>query len=179
MAEFLFITPQELASTTILGGNVDTDKFLFCIANVQVTVIEPLLGTELYDKILTEAEADTLTGLYQTLYDDFVKPITKQKSMAEYLEIASYIVDNGGIYKHTGDNIEIVDKQEVLFLSNKYNALAQMYIQRFNKWICKNHIEEYKTYQDEVSAKRHMKVTAGWKLDGGNDNCDLPWYLQS
>jgi len=179
MAEYLFITPQELASTTILGGNVDTDKFLFCIANVQLTVIEPLLGTELYDKILTEAEADTLAGLYLELYDDFVKPITKQKSLAEYLEIASYIVDNGGIYKHTGENIEVVDKQEVLYLSNKYNALAQMYIQRFSKWICNNTIPEYKTYQDEVSARRNMKVTAGWKLDGGNNNCDLPWYLQS
>ena len=75
MAEFLFITPQELKSTTILGGNVDQDKFLFSIANVQIITIQRLLGTELYDVILSGAEADTLTGLYLELYDKFVKPI--------------------------------------------------------------------------------------------------------
>jgi len=164
MAEFLFITPQEITSTTILGGNVDTDKYLFCIANTQLTTIEPLLGTELYDKILTEAEADTLTGLYLELYTEYIKPITKNKATAEYIEIGQYMVDNGGIYKHTGDNIEVVSKDEVMFLSNKYNAYAQMMILRFNKWICKNPLVEFKTCQDEVNANKHIKVTAGWKL---------------
>ena len=58
MAEFLFIQPTEITSTTIMGGNVDIDKYLFCIADTQISVIEPLLGTELYDKILADAEAD-------------------------------------------------------------------------------------------------------------------------
>ena len=30
MAEFLFVTPQEIAKTTILGGNVDIDKYIAC-----------------------------------------------------------------------------------------------------------------------------------------------------
>ena len=165
MAEFLFITPEEIASTTIMGGNVDVDKYLFCIANTQLTVIEPLLGSELYNKIYEDAEADTLTGLYLTLYDNYVKPITKYKSTAEYIEIGQYMVNNGGIYKHTGENVEVVSRDEVLSLSNKYNALSQMYILRFNKWICHNTIVEYKTIQDEVNANRNVKVTAGWKLN--------------
>ena len=177
MAEFLFITPQEMASTTILGGNVDIDKYLFCIANVQLTTIEPLLGTELYDKILTDAENDDLTGLYLTLYNDFVKPITKNESTAQYIEIASYMLTNGGLFKHTGDNIEVVDKQEAQFLAQKYSGLAQMYVKRFEKWICKNPITEYKTYQDDVNADRNIRLTAGWKLNG-NTYDDRPWYLQ-
>jgi len=164
MAEFLFITPQEITSTTVMGGNVDPQKYTFCIANTQVTVIEPLLGTELYDKIKTEAEANTLTGLYLELYDEFVKPITKNKAVGEYIEIASYMVANGGLFKHTGDNIEVVSKEEAQFLAGKYNNYAQMFIGRFNKWICANHLPEYKTYQDEVNASRNMKVNAGWKL---------------
>jgi len=177
MAEFLFITPQEMASTTILGGNVDIDKYLFCIANVQLTIIEPLLGTELYDKILQDAENDELTGLYEIMYNDYVKPITKNKAIAEYIEIGQYMVDNGGIYKHTGENIEVVSKDEVMFLSNKYNAYAQMLILRFNKWICNNTIPEFKTSQDDVNANRNIKVTAGWKLNYNNID-DRKWYLQ-
>lgn len=177
MAEFLFITPQEMASTTILGGNVDIDKYLFCIANVQLTTIEPLLGTELYDKILEEAEADTLAGLYLTLYNDYVKPITKNEATAQYIEIASYMLTNGGLFKHTGENIEVVDKQEAQFLAQKYSGLAQMYVKRFEKWICKNPLTEYKTYQDDVNADRNIRLTAGWKLNG-NTYDDRLWYLQ-
>lgn len=163
MAEFLFITPEELIQGTIIGGNVDVDKYITSVANAQIQVIEPLLGTELYDKIKLDAQNDTLTGLYETLYNDFVKPITKAEATAEYIEISSYILDNGGLYKHQSDNAEIVDKEETQFLAGKYHALAQMFVQRFEKWICKNEIDEYKTCQNEVNAQ-NIKLTAGWKL---------------
>jgi len=177
MAEFLFVTPEEMASTTVLGGNVDVDKYIPCVASVQLTIIEPLLGTLLYDKISTDAENDDLAGLYLTLYDDFVKPITKNMAVAEYIEIGSYMVTNGGIFKHTGENIEVVDKQEVQFLAGKYRAIAQAMIIRFNKWICKNTITEYKVCQDEVNANKDITLTAGWKLNG-NTYDERKWYLQ-
>ncbi len=164
MAELLFITPQEMTSSTILSGNTDTDKYLFCILNTQLTTIEPLLGTNLYDKIKTDIENNTLTGLYSELYVDFIKPITKNEALAQYIEIASYMVDNGGIYKHTGENLEVVDKQEVQFLAGKYKALAQMYVMRFNKWINKNPLTEYSTCQDEVNAIKDINLNVGWKL---------------
>lgn len=164
MAELLFITPQEMTSSTILSGNTDTDKYLFCILNTQLTTIEPLLGTELYEKIKSDIEGAGLTGKYLELYTDFIKPITKNEALAQYIEIASYMVDNGGIYKHTGDNLEVVDKQEVQFLAGKYKALAQMYVIRFNKWIGLNVIPEYKTGQNKVNALKDIDLTCGWKL---------------
>jgi hypothetical protein len=164
MAELLFVTPQEMTSSTILSGNTDTDKYLFCILNTQLTTIEPLLGSELYDKIISDIEAETLTGLYLELYTDFIKPITKNEALAQYIEIASYMVDNAGIYKRSGENVEVVDKEEVQYLSGKYKSLAQMYVTRFEKWICKNPLLEYKTIQDEVNALKNINLNVGWKL---------------
>ena len=69
MAEFLFITDAEMKSTTLMGGNVDPDKYKFTISEAMDSVVEPLLGTELYDKIASEAEASTLTGLYLEFYE--------------------------------------------------------------------------------------------------------------
>lgn len=164
MAELLFVTPQEMTSSTILSGNTDTDKYLFCILNTQLTTIEPLLGSELYDKVISDIEAETLTGLYLELYTDFIKPITKNEALAQYIEIASYMVDNAGIYKRSGENVEVVDKDEVQYLSGKYKSLAQMYVTRFEKWICKNPLIEYKTIQDEVNALKNINLNVGWKL---------------
>ena len=153
-----------MTSSTILSGNTDTDKYLFCILNTQLTTIEPLLGSELYDKIISDIEAETLTGLYLELYADFIKPITKNEALAQYIEIASYMVDNAGIYKRSGENVEVVDKDEVQYLSGKYKSLAQMYVTRFEKWICKNPLIEYKTIQDEVNALKNINLNVGWKL---------------
>ena len=123
MATLLFISPQELASTTILGGNVDIDKYQFTIEQTQIMTIEPLLGSELFDKIIALVTAGTITDagneLYNTLYTEFVKPITKYQSMAEYIEISSYTLDNAGLIKNAPDSAEIVDKDEALYLSNK------------------------------------------------------------
>ena len=160
MAIKLFITPAQIAQTTIMGGNVDIDKFNFCIDNVQVTVIEPMLGTLLYDKMLSDFP--TYTGLYSTLYTDFIQPIVKYQATGEYLEVASYTLGNGGLFKHAPENQEVVDKDEAQFLAQKYSAMAQMYVERFNKWICNNTITEYKCWQDEVNASKSIKLTGGW-----------------
>jgi len=47
--------------------------------------------------------------------------------------------------------------------------MAQMYIGRLKKWICKNvsSIPEYKRYQDSVNAQ-NVEVKAGWYF-GGSD----------
>jgi len=161
MAEFLFITPEEITTTTILGGNVDVDKYLFTIANTQITVIEPLLGSELYDKVKSEAENDTLVGDYLTLYNEFVKPITKNQALAEYIEVSSFMIANGGAFKHAPENAELMDKDDVMLLSQKYSAIADMYVLRFNKWICKNPLTEYKACQAEVDAQ-NIQLKGGW-----------------
>ena len=162
--EYLLINPTDISKTTILGGNVDIDKYRYCVYNSQIIVLEPLLGTELYNKILTEAENNTLAGLYLDLYTKFIKPILKNESLAEYLEVASYSVTNGGIFKHAPESSNVVEKEEAQYLAQKYHNIAEMYIIRFNKWICKNTITEYKTWQDEVNAVKDLKVTGGWFL---------------
>ena len=130
MATKLFISPQQIKQTTIMGGNVDVDKFNFCIESTQIQVIEPLLGTELFDKIVTDFTADTLSGLYLELFNKFVFPITKHESTAKYINIAQYNVTNGGIFKHSPENSEVVDAQEVKTVADDYSNNAQMYIQK-------------------------------------------------
>lgn len=163
MALKLFITPQELAQKTVIGGNVDIDNYNFSIENTMLSVIEPLLGTELYDKISADWNADTLAGDYLTLFTEFVQPITKYQSAAEYIEVANYKSTNKGILKTSSDNSEIVDKEEIIYLSQKYRGLAQMYVQRFEKWIGLNIIPEYKTSQDDVNAQ-DVNLPWGWDI---------------
>lgn len=166
MAELLLIKPEEITETTIMGGDVDLDKYTYTIYNTQIMTLEPLLGTQLYDKIKVDFEADTLSGLYLTLYTEYIKPILKYKSVAEYISIANYMLTNGGVLKHQADNKEIPTIGEIETLSGKYDSIAQMYIERFDKFMTlnSNSIPEYLTSQDDVNADNDLQITGGWWL---------------
>lgn len=168
MAELLFITPEEMTETTIIGGNVDIDKYTMCILNTQVRVIEPLIGSLLYEKIISDLEGTGLTGLYITLFEKYIKPITKYESCANYISISPYTLTNGGLYKNAPENAQIVDKKETDALSEGYSSIAQTYINRFNKWIelNKESIPEYVYMQDGVDADK-INVNNGWFFGDG------------
>ena len=171
MAELLFITPKEMTETTIMGGNVDVDSYRYCILDVQLKVIEELLGTELYDKIVTDLPGG-LTGLYETMFTDYIQPITKYEACADYISIAPYTVNNGGIFKNAPADKEVVDPKEVDRLSLRYHSRAQMYVGRFHKWMDLNYasIPEYKTNQDDVNASKTQMLNSGWYF--GNQTID-------
>ena len=160
--EFLFVSPSDIKSTTVIGGNVDNDKFLFVIADVQNTTILPLLGQELYEKILSEAETNTLSGDYLELYTKFVKPITKYQTVSNYVLISNYMVDNGGTSVHQSSNKEVVDDNGLSKLANTYAGMADTFIDRFQEWIMHNPLPEYKTYQEGVDANKNISNRGGW-----------------
>lgn len=173
----LWLTQDEIASVTILGGNVDPDRFLPAVEETQIRVLMPLLGTELYDKIDTGL-ATTLTGLYKTLYDDYLVPILRYESLAAYLEVAQYLVENGGIYKHNAENRTEAERNEVASLAQRQSVMATEFINRFYKWISKNEIPEYKTHQNEVNARKNIDTRATWHLQGYrgcSDSCNNPF----
>lgn len=157
--EILLIRPSEITAFTPMGGNVDIDKYTTCIYDVQVTVIEPLLGKSLYEKIKTDFSNNTLDGDYKVLYDDYLKPILRHQVFAEYVEIGSYTVANGGIYKHVPENAEVVTKTEVQYLAQTQRTKAQIFIERAERWLAGKSIAEYTGCK-----KNSPKVSSGWFL---------------
>ena len=178
MADFLFISPTEIKQTTIVGGGVDDDRFVFVISDVMNTTILPLLGQQLYDVILAGATANNLTGLYLELYTKYVQPITKFQTVANFVLISNYMVANGGSVSHTADNAQLMSAEELTRLSNTYAGMADTFIDRFNDWIVLNHITEYKTTQDGVDASTHVSNRSGWFFGNPSNRMQNP-YPQS
>ena len=67
----ILLNDNDITKNTLLGGNIDVDKLRQCTLDAQATRLEELLGETLYNKIETDYEAETLTGLYETLYRCF------------------------------------------------------------------------------------------------------------
>lgn len=155
--EVLLVRTSEITAFTPMGGNVDIDKYKPCILNVQNMVIEPLLGKVLFAKIIDDFKNDALAGEYLVLYESYLKPIIRHQAFAEYAEIGSYVVANGGIFKFSQENTEVVSKSEAQYLATTERAKAQFYINRCEEWLRDVNLTEYKQ-------SPHKVVRVGWFL---------------
>ena len=100
MATALFIKREDLVKNTALSGSVDTDKFIQFIKLAQEIHVRNYLGSDLYDRISADIIADTLTGNYLTLVNDYIQDMLIHYAMSEYLPFAAYTISNGGVHKH-------------------------------------------------------------------------------
>lgn len=168
MATYL-ITSEEIRLNTPMGGNVDSDKFVNFIYDVQIMVLEPTLGTKLYDKIITDFNADSLAGLYLQMFNDYIKPVLWHSVFAEYVKIGSIIVGNGGMYKHVAQDAETASIEDINYVAKNAQSKADTYLDRLIRFLCDQdaNIPEYTLNQDndyDLDPRRAMQTISGWWL---------------
>lgn len=148
--EYLLLSDQELSQNTVLGGNIDTDKYKFCVQDAQLSKLVEILGEDLYDKIKTDYENDDLSGNYLELYNKYINPFLIHQSAVEYLLIGSYQVANGGVFKLTPQNGTPVEKADIDYLVTNQRNKAEIYQGRMEKFLCKVNLPEYIINSDNI-----------------------------
>ena len=136
MATALFISRTDLVKNSIIDGNTDTDLFIQYVKIAQEIHIQSALGSKLYNKISEDIASGNLIGDYLALVTDYVQPMLIHYAMVDFLPFCAYQVKSGGIYKHSSENSETVNKDEVDFLVQKEREFAEHYTRRFVDFIC-------------------------------------------
>lgn len=164
MAEALLVTRNDIVKFTAMNGNVDTDKFIQFVKIAQDIHIQNYTGTNLINKIKADIIADTLAGDYLSLTEVYLKPMLIHWAMVEYLPFAAYTIANKGVYKHSSENSENIDKNEVDFLIEKERQIAQHYTERFINYISfhNNLFPEYYNNQNGNMYPDSMNNYTGW-----------------
>jgi len=168
MATALFISLDELKKNTAISGNIDGDKLLPSIRAVQQIELEPLLGTDLYNKLSELIIANNVTGDYLTLKNNYIHNVLIHMAVSYYLPYSSYIITNGGVSKWTGgDNRDGLSLSELTFLVNKEESIAEMYKKRLIDYLCNNSSKfpEYSTNSTgDLQPSRNTNKT-NWYLN--------------
>ena len=166
MATTILLKENELTKNTLLGGNIDIDLYIPCIADAQRIRLEEILGETLYNKICVDFENDELIGDYNTLYDGYIVPFLIAAAAVEYLLIGAYKVNNNGIFKTQPENSVAVDKTEVDYLVNNMRLKSEMYQDRMLRWLYKNNLPEYVSSSTNiVNPMRSNLICGKWWLD--------------
>jgi len=166
MATALFINRTDLVKNSILDGNVDTDKFIQFIKVAQQIDIQNLLGTDLYNKISADIIAGTLSGNYLTLVNTYVQPTLIWFAQMNYIPFAAYQIKNGGVFKHSSETAQNVDKNEVDYLVGKAREYANYYSTRLVDYLSFHNdlFPEYNSNTDEDISPDTDTTFKGWVL---------------
>ena len=170
MAKALFITTNDIKRYSVMNGNVDNDKFIQFIEIAQEIHIQNYLGTKLYEKledlIIANEINDPSNNDYKELLETYVKPMTIHWAQVEFLPYAAYTISNGGVYKHTSETSESVDKNEVDYLVEQQRNVAQHYTRRFIDFMSFNQAtypEYYTNVNDDMYPDTDSNFT-GWVM---------------
>ena len=160
------ITAQEIKTNTSIGGNVDPDKFMHLLDDVQALILEPALGTALYDKIETDFDADTLTGDYLEMFTNYIKPVLWKSVYAQYLRDGIILAQNTGIYENSPQNGQQANIDNVKYVAKSNQSNADSYLERLERYLCDKNIAEYQDAQPnnyDINP-REINTISGWYL---------------
>lgn len=122
-----------------INSNIDTTKLNPIILRTQKTRIEPILGTTLYNKIKTEIDADTLTGIYKTCLDDYVLPCLIAYCDWKYTFHSTSQMTNKTTGKNSDEHIQANDTANNNNLRDELLKDAKQYERKLIGWLCDNY----------------------------------------
>jgi len=131
----LLVTNDDIFKYTSLNGNTDVDKISPFIKVAQDIEVQEVLGTKLYDKILTDVRASTITGDYETLLLQYVQPMLIHYAMADFLQFHGYEISNAGILRNSPEDTQLPDKAEISTLVKRERDIAETYRHRLISYL--------------------------------------------
>jgi hypothetical protein len=158
-----FISESYIRENTVLNQNLDIKDIVNNINVAQDMYIQPILGTNFYDELLTKYNDQTLTADETTLVLH-IKPGLAYRASEMSLPFIQYQIKNKGPQTQSGDNSESVDNSILLYLRNELVNRAEFYEQRLVNYLSDNKdlFDGYITDNDS-----DIKPTDSGNYDGG------------
>lgn len=139
----LLLRTDDITRMSSISGNVDIDKLTPFIYTAQKNEIRRILTRPLYEKIVADYEADTLTGAYKTIYEEYVVDMLVYFACADFIKMGAYSITNGGVFKNNPDNADSVDLNEIKNISSSYKALGNAVELEFKSFMGTVNVSEY------------------------------------
>ena len=111
MTTTLLISEAKVRAFSDVNESVDDSLMVNAIREAQDIVIQPIIGTKLYNVLIEKIDTNSISGSYQTLVDDYIQPALIYASLYNITENVYVRTRNNGLLTPTGgENSQNVDK---------------------------------------------------------------------
>lgn len=142
MTDVFIISETKLRQFTDMNNNVDTELLRNAVREAQDIEVQRLIGTILYQKILSDIDASTLAGAYKTLVDDYIQNALLYYAYYYALESVFVRTRNNGLLIPTGGENSIqADLQVYNMKRQSVKNKAQWYAEKLTEYVIQNQNE--------------------------------------
>lgn len=138
MTDSIFITLDYLKANTTIHENVDSKTVRPYIVLAMDKHLLPTLGTNLYNRLVSDVQTNSLSGNYQTLMQVYIQPNLLYWVQLESIRFINWQFTNKAISKKNSDNSESAGIDEIIFLEEAIRPNAQYYAERLTKYLRAN-----------------------------------------
>ena len=178
----LLISPATFKKLSGSDENITDKRLAPIIFRAQYTYIQDILSTDLYDKILSDYQADTLTGKYSTLYNSYIIPCLVEWVRFLAQNDLSMPLTNKGLMRQSSENSANATIEELSFANNFKTNSAEFWSQRVTNYICEhsNDLPEYSDNNglDKMKGSSTQYNSGIWFESSGRrrNNKDSRWH---
>lgn len=181
----LLISVDILKERTDIHGNIDPKLIYPHIKFVQDAYIKKVLGTALYDKLLTIIEDGTITTGgntdYKLLLDEYIIDAMIWYCKSEMSVDISFQMWNKGVVRKQGQDTDLPTMSELIDISNRYKSKGEYYADKIKLFLIdqSSRLQKYPEYThpgstvDTVTPEMRNFTSPVWL--GDTDGRDNPW----
>jgi hypothetical protein len=134
----LFINVDYLRDNTVINGNVDSELLEPFIVAAQNVRIESIIGTGLFNNLVTNIDNGSITGSNKVLLDDYIQPCLIQWVVYEALPFINYKLTNKSVSTKGSDNSNSSNLNEIQYLRDNVRNTAEYMSQRVTDYLKSN-----------------------------------------
>ena len=136
MTTTFLISEAKVRSFTSLNNAVDSELIKNNIRTAQDYWLQNIIGTILYEKLLSDVDAGTLTGNYKTLVDNYIQDYLLYCTYYESLEDIYLRPRNNGLLRpNGGENSDPVERDLYDMKRQSLRNKMDYYGQRLTEYI--------------------------------------------
>ena len=136
MTTTFLISEAKVRSFTSLNNSVDSELIKNNIRTAQDYWLQNIIGTVLYQKLLSDVDSSSLTGSYQTLVDDYIQDYLLYATYYETLEDIYLRPRNNGLLRpNGGENSDPVERDLYDMKRQSIRNKMDYYGQRLTEYI--------------------------------------------
>ncbi len=139
MANTLLVSENSLKATSYIDRNVSGEILAPAIKYVQDDIVENLLGTKLYQKLIELVNSREIdlkeNGEYKELLDGYLFDLIVYSVLAEIQVPLSYKTRNKGLVQSGDDKLSNAFMSEVKYIETHYRNKADLYRRRLSDWL--------------------------------------------
>lgn len=139
MTTVQLISEAKIREFTDMNNNVDSKLIVNAIREAQDIDLQRIIGTLLYDKILSDVQSNTLTGVYQELVDDYIQNFLLYATYYYTLDYIYMRPRNNGLLTPTGgENSESVDRGMYNVKRQSVQNKREFYAEKLSEYLIEN-----------------------------------------